>query len=161
MLASTRWTSTRAGSSSFAPFALNGISVQNPPQLQAQWDVFLKDFDKYYNTVSVPARQAILKAYQSWQDFYEDKLGGSAGWSMATTAPNITPWIEVLAKAQGILDGEKLRGAQAQAVTNQTASAPAVKLQEENVTAPRALAVGLVGIAILFVVMGAMHEEVV
>lgn len=159
-LASTRWTSTRAGSTRFAPFALNGLSADNPPQLQAQWDAFLKDFDRYYNTVSAPSRQAILKAYQSWQDFYEGTLGGAAGWSMATSAPNLTPWIETLARAQGVLDSEKLRGAQAQTVTNQASTRPVVALQEENVGAKRALALGLVGIATLFFVLGASHERI-
>src|SRR3972149_6612261 len=159
-LASTRWTSTRAGAPRTAPFALSGVSAEPPPQLQAQWDEFLKDFDRYYNTVSVASRQAILKAYQSWQDFYEGTLGGAAGWSMATSAPNLVPWIETLARAQGVLASEKLRGAQAQNVTNQAATQPATALQEENVTAKRALAVGLVGIATLFFVLGASNERV-
>jgi len=159
-LASTRWTSTRGGATQRAPFGLGAApsSAQNPVQLQAQWDVFLKEFDQFYNTVSPSARQAILKAYQSWQDFFEGTLGGAAGWAMATSAPNLTPWIEVLSRAQGVLDAEKLRGAKAQTVTNQASTRPIVVLDEENVTAKRALAVGLVGIAALFFILGSSNE---
>lgn len=161
-LSSTRWTSTRAGATQRAPYGLNGFGsvAQNPLQLQAQWDAFLKEFDQFYNTVSAPARQAILKTYQAWQDYFEGTLGGAAGWSMATSAPNIAPWVEAFSQAQGILAAEKLRGAQAQSVSNQTASGPAIKLQEENVTAKRALAVGLVGIATLLFVLSSSYERV-
>jgi hypothetical protein len=164
MLSSTRWTSTHVGPTSAAPFALRGLNAvapgdaKNPPQLQALWDEFLKDFDKYYNTVSPAARQAILKAYQSWQDYFEGTLGGQAGWSMSTTAPNMAPWIAVLAQAQGVLDNEKARGAQAQAVTNQAATRPVTQLKEESVFANRALSVGLVGIAALILLLGASNE---
>ena len=155
MLSSTRWTSTVAGSTTRAPFALSGFGnvPQTSPELEAQWLAFLKEFDNWKLT---PAQhKAIIDLWNKWSAFE-----GNYNWYKLTSAPNLAPWIADLTRAKTLLEGYIAAGAERETRSGEaTGSAgPAIKLQEEHVFGAKPLAIGLVGLALLFFWLGSSQE---